>query len=102
MSLTREELIFTSEEMARISTDAAAGNDNITVDVHGLKPREAMRFLKNVVALHYREDFVLTVIHGYNHGTAIKEMLQNTQLSCRVEDISSCAWNPGVTMFRVA
>lgn len=97
-----ESAIFTNEELSRISTGFENNTKYITVDVHGMSCHDALRFIRNIVALHFRDVFVLTVIHGYNGGTAIKETIRDNMISDRVKAVTSCAWNPGVTMFQVA
>ena len=76
----RLEMVFTKEEIARITEKVSNNMHTITVDVHGLKVKEAQRLLKNLTALN-REGYDITVIHGYTHGTAIKNMLESDQLN---------------------
>ena len=75
MLFSRLRMILTKEELERIQVTE---NDNglmaVTVDVHGLKCIQAKRFVNNIINIA-RSAFHLTVIHGYRHGTAIKEML---------------------------
>lgn len=68
-------LIFTSEDFGRITfSETTSGERLITVDTHGMKCSQARRFINNVINLVHAA-FHLVVIHGYNHGTAIKDML---------------------------
>ncbi len=72
MVISRLKLILTKDELDRISVqEKKNGKISITADVHGMKCNEAKRFIINIV----RIAFQIVIIHGYNHGTAIKEML---------------------------
>ena len=66
--------LFSNDEVSRISLHEKYGKVTIFIDVHGLKVREARRLIKNVISLN-REKNDICVIHGFNHGTAIKEMI---------------------------
>ena len=46
--------------------------------------------------------FKLDVIHGYNGGTAIKDMLRTKEISPRIISISSPEYNPGESILEVA
>ena len=93
----KEELIFTKEELNRIKKmyNATKGV-TVTADIHGMDRYQAKRFLKNIIALN-REPFNLNIIHGYNHGTVLKEMIQKETLSNRVYKKHSFAENMGMT-----
>lgn len=86
------EFLFPKDDLKRFSIV----NGELYVDVHGMTCLEAQKFLKNVIAL-MKGDFCMYVIHGYNRGCAIKEMLQNTKLSTRNYQIWHISWNPGMT-----
>ena len=96
----REEIIFTREELSRITKDIAM--NTITVDVHGMSCHDAWWFVHNIVALHHRDQFSIVVIHGYNGGVSIKKTLWDRPVSVRVQRMQSCFWNPGVTTIMVA
>ena len=63
-------IILKAEDYRRFSER----NGKYYIDVHGLKVYEAKSLIKNIGALMKVGDS-LVVIHGYNHGTAIKDML---------------------------
>lgn len=63
-------LILTEEEMNRFF----GRNGRYYIDVHRLKVIEAKKLIKKIGALVIIGE-KLTVIHGYNRGAAIKEML---------------------------
>lgn len=77
MSISRLGMVLTNEELSRISVqEKRTGKARIIADVHGMTCREARRFINNIINL-VRIPFQLIIIHGYNHGTAIKDMLAN-------------------------
>ena len=74
-TLNKIQIIYTPEQMNRIRFSKSTGrNEQVTVDVHGMKCVEAKRFINNLINLVH-DSFHLVVIHGYNHGTAIRDML---------------------------
>ena len=52
------------------------GTPVIQIDLHQLTCREARKALNNILAL-YRFGFKLDIIHGYNHGTALRDMIRS-------------------------
>ncbi len=65
------EMILTRDELMRVRMDGKV----LYVDLHGLKVAEAKRLLLNIMAVN-RAGYDICAIHGYHHGTAIKEMIQ--------------------------
>ena len=57
------------------------GDNSALVNVHGLSVSMALQFIRNLLCLSMNEPFILEVIHGYNHGTAIKEAIRKESLS---------------------
>lgn len=98
------EQIFTKEQLDRIK--AAAGN--IRIDVHGLGVYDAIRLIKNVIALNFRRhNFTIEIVHGYNGGSAIMQALRGSKknrlpVSTRITGIETCPWNLGITYLTVA
>lgn len=90
-------VFFSQAEMDRLFISSDGRHEiHITVDVHGMTCYEAKRFLKNIINI-LRTAFILTVIHGYRHGTAIKEMLINSFANSRVSSIAGIPYNLGRT-----
>lgn len=86
--LTKEEIVRCMEE-----------EDTLYVDVHGLHIPEVKRLLKNIGAICSLGQ-KLCIIHGYNNGTSIKEMLNNTALFKREYVLSGISNNPGRTIIQ--
>lgn len=94
--------LFPGEDAGRICiSETSAGSLTIVMDAHGMKCWQAERSINNLINL-VRRPFRLTVIHGYNHGTAILDMvrnkLQNNRISARYEDM----YNRGITYLAIA
>ena len=89
-------MILTKDELRRIKTKIKDGKPEITVNVHNMHVKEAQRLLKNLIAID-RKCEELHVIHGYNHGTAIKDMIAADLTSPRIISKSVRKDNPGLT-----
>lgn len=96
MALMRCSVFMTAEELSRMHTGRT--DDEIEVDLHGLSEREARRFLRNLIAC-MKTRFTIFVIHGYRHGTVIRNMVrsENREISHRVIRVDPCMYNPGAT-----
>ena len=68
----------------------------ITANVHKLKCHQARRLINNVICL-LQIPFKLTIIHGYNHGTAIKDMLSTNYTNKHITKKYVDNNNPGIT-----
>lgn len=71
----RLRMVFTNEEISRLTiSEINECRIRIVADVHGMKCSQARRFINNIINT-VRVAFQLIIIHGCNHGTAIKDML---------------------------
>ena len=73
----------------------------IIVDVHGMKCFEVRRFINNIISI-VNSDFKLDIIHGYNHGTAIKDMLANNYNNSHISGRHQDSYNQGITHMSIA
>lgn len=89
--------VFTNEELGRITgcTNTVRGN-YIRVDVHGLTKSVAKRFINNIINV-IRDAFNLLVVHGFQHGNVIREMLRSEFWNPKVCSLHEVISNPGVT-----
>ena len=55
----------------------------IKVDLHGMCRESAQKALSNIIAI-IRSPFILDVIHGYNGGTVIKQMIHEDLKSPKI------------------
>ena len=89
-------MIFTKEEMSRISEN----DHTITVDLHGLIVKDAKKLLNNLMALN-RDGDDICAIHGYSHGTAIKEMINAELDNPRLVEKKGVKKNYGRTILKI-
>ena len=102
MIRTRLKMVLTQSEMNRIKiSESRSGKIRITADVHGMKCYEARRFINNIINI-VRIAFQLVIIHGYNHGTAIKEMLAQNFSNDHIYEQFPDLRNQGVTHMLIA
>ncbi len=93
----RLRMIFSEDEIDRISiNEESEMGINVTVDVHGMKCNNAKRFINNIINM-IRVAFKLIVIHGYNNGTAIKDMLAESFSNIHIVNQFQDPYNLGVT-----
>lgn len=68
-------MILTAEELNRLTiTECPSKETRVIADVYGMKCSVARCFINNIINA-IRKAFKLIVVHGYNHGQAIKDML---------------------------
>ena len=79
-NMERFKMLLSNNEMSRVSVSADEG---FYVDLHGMSCQQASRFLRNLIAL-VKTACEMTVIHGYNHGQALKDLVRKGGLSTRV------------------
>ena len=102
MVITRLRTVLTNNEIDRISVqENPLGKVRITADVHGMKCYEARRFINNIINI-VRIAFQLIIIHGYNHGTAIKEMLAQNFTNSHIYEKFPDSRNQGITHMLIA
>ena len=89
-------MVFTKDELERIKENP----DGISLDLHQLSVKQSKRLVNNVISMN-RDNFSLTLIHGYIHGTAIKEMLIANYDNPRVIRKHGVKNNYGRTVFEV-
>lgn len=74
---------------------------SITYDAHKQSVLEAKKTIRNIVNIALTP-IKLTVIHGFRHGTAIKEMLETESFSGRLTLRYCPVYNPGATIMQFA
>lgn len=90
-------MVLKNDEIKRIHPTGTG----LSVDLHKLSVRDARRLVRNIIAIS-RDSMDLEVIHGYHHGTAIKEMLHTEKLSNRISGMEGVKGNLGRTILHVA
>ncbi len=91
--------ILTPDELERINIHYEE-RPRIIVDVHGLICIKARRLIDNIINL-LQISFVMIVVHGYNHGTAIKDMLAYNYSNPHVCSKSGDLYNQGITYLQI-
>lgn len=98
----RLRMVFTNEEISRLTiSEINEGRIRIVADVHGMKCNQAKRFINNIINT-IRVTFQLIIIHGYNHGTAIKDMLAQNFINTHITEKHLDPYNQGVTHMLIA
>lgn len=98
----RLRMVFTDEEISRLTiSEVDERRIRIVADVHGMKCNQARRFINNIINT-VRVAFQLIVIHGYNHGTAIKNMLTQNFSNTHITEKHADPYNQGVTHMLIA
>lgn len=94
--------ILYGEDVWRVRVDVDEnGVIVIRVDLHGKKCVEALKIIRQIITI-IQIPFTLDIIHGYNHGTAIKDMIWNQVKHTRIQEKFCNEWNPGETFLRLA
>lgn len=91
----RLSFILTEVDMKRLKVEE---KDilKITADVHGMKVVQAKKFINNIINIVHSA-FEMIVIHGYNHGVAIKNMLAEQLCNEHIEEKYPDEVNMGIT-----
>lgn len=99
--LDRLHIIFSKSELKRLSIARLSSHElQITANVHGLKCYEAKRFINNIINI-LQSTFKLTIIHGYNHSTSIKDMLTYNFTNPHIVEQYVPIYNPGITCMSI-
>ena len=88
--------ILTQSDLDRVKMKKEDDGFDLYVDLHQMKAVEAKRLAKNLIAL-IMEPCRIFFIHGYNHGTVLKQMIANDINSSKISQKTVLKDNPGVT-----
>lgn len=96
----RLNFILSIEDKKRINISVLRSSIRVTIDVHGLSVHKAKVLISNIIILT-PSALYLVINHGYRHGTAIRDALNENKLNARIfwQEISEN--NPGLTHMRV-
>lgn len=94
----RLKIIYTDSMIRRILVPSSHEGEieKIIIDVHELSCKEAKQFISNVINISFGS-FTVEVIHGYRHGTKIKDMLRKKFMNPYIKLIIPDQINLGVT-----
>lgn len=99
---TEENLRFVvfGEDAWRLRISKKKGELFVSYDVHGQSIPEAKRNITNIINAS-RIPFSLEIVHGYRHGSAIKEMIANELNNKKIKRRYTVRKNKGVTYFLI-
>ena len=69
----------------------------VTIDIHSLEKSQAKSKLFNYIANAPGDVTEIVVIHGYNSGTILRDMVRNELRHSRIRDRMISVINPGIT-----
>lgn len=92
----RMRLILSFRDIERVIFES---EDVLTINVHGLSRKAMIRLLKNISCINMNA-FTMRIIHGFNHGTTLKDALREEGFFKRTYKMIPDKTNPGVTMIQ--
>lgn len=69
----------------------------LTIDVHGMYVADAMEKIRLAVARVPREVERVVIVHGYNHGTSLRDAVRTRLRLPRVQLVEPSFLNDGIT-----
>ena len=78
------------------------GRLNIRMDLHELHKRDVEVLMKNLLLITKGVPFTLDLIHGYNHGTVLRDYIREELESPRIQEMYCPYYNEGETILKVA
>lgn len=74
-------------------------SDIIEIDVHGMNQSQVKTLMNKTLKNAKQNIYMIRIIHGYQHGTALRQMLRRQyRTHPRVKHIE-LSLNPGITEF---
>ncbi len=99
--MQRMTFIMYGEDICRVNiSEESDGTKTIMVDLHGLNRKSAAKMISNIIAM-FMFPFNLVLIHGYNHGTVLKEYIAYDLNNPRITKKSTPYNNPGITYLTI-
>ena len=96
--LQRFKMILSEKEFNRIEEQ---DEGTYVIDVHEFRRDETKRMINNIINLS-THPCTITVIHGYNRGTVLLEMIRKDLHNPKIVNITSAVYNPGKTFLEIA
>lgn len=95
-------MIMNQEDISRFKVgQSKSGETLISVDLHKLNKKKAERLLRNTININ-RSPFIFRIIHGFNNGTVLKNLVNHELTHKRIQDSFINIDNPGVTYLKIA
>ena len=93
--------VLPKDEVKRLKVNEGKELPEITVDVHGMKCVQVRKLLNNLINV-VRTAIRIIVIHGFNHGQEIKNMLADDFYNDHIVNHFADVRNQGVTYILTA
>jgi DNA-nicking Smr family endonuclease len=102
MMLSKFRMFETEEVVKSVHISGSENAKKLVFDAHGFTAKKAKKTINNLIAVN-KNEFTLEVIHGYHHGTAIKDLVNDTEntVNKRVSKRKTFKENPGVTQLLI-
>ena len=97
----RMTFIMQGNDLNRLQIYESEKGTVIKIDLHGMKCGEAFKVINSILLL-CRFRFTLDIIHGYNRGTNLKEMIYHQLMNSRIISKHCDVWNPGETIIEIS
>lgn len=69
----------------------------VRVDIHSMEKAAAKRKLENLLRITPKDVGEIVVVHGYNSGTVLRDMVRCELKHSRILDKMPSVVNPGIT-----
>ena len=69
----------------------------IEIDVHGMNEYQAKTLIQSTLKKASKNVYKIRIIHGYQHGTTLKKMIQRVYRQHPIVKRIEIGLNPGVT-----
>ena len=99
--MERMTFIMYGDDLCRVNiNEDKKGIKTIIVDLHGFDRKRTAKMISNIIAM-FMFPFNLVLIHGYNHGTVLKEYIAYELNNPRIAKKTSPYYNPGITYLTI-
>ena len=92
--------IYSDDDFNRLTYKSTEGHAKILVDIHGMTACDAKRHINNLINLvcaRTQDLFQMTVVHGFNHGTSLQNMVRHDLQNIHIRERIADERNPGIT-----
>ncbi len=95
------EFVVNKDNIDRIIVYENKRSIRVVVDLHRLKKWETRILLTNIINI-VSEPIELVVIHGFNHGTVLRDYVREELRNKKIQRWSTCGNNAGRTKLYIA
>ncbi len=94
--------LYSGDDLHRFTYSSITGHTKVLVDIHGMTCCAAKRYINNIiniVSTLSQNTCHMTIIHGYNHGTVLQQMVRNALVNKHITERIIDDKNPGITHY---